>query len=75
MGFMYMMADVAGDSGLVEDPGFSTHLSDGFDKYIRGSGSILWNLGSWHVNLEIAQSLVHDARTSTFAGGIIKSLK
>ncbi len=75
LGFMYMAADVGGDSALVEDIGYSTHLNDGFGQYLRGSGSVLLNLGEWHVNMELAYGLVHDATATTFAGGIIKDIK
>jgi hypothetical protein len=75
LGFMYMAADVGGDSALVEDTGYSTHLNDGFGKYLRGSGSVLLNMKDWHVNMEFAYSAIHDARSTAFIGGIIKDIK
>jgi len=75
LGFMYSVADIAGDSALIEDSGFDSHLNDGFGPYVRASGSVLVNYGKWHVNFELASSVIHKTNSTTIGGGIIRDLK
>jgi len=74
-GFMYVAADLDGDSGLVEGSGFATKVLNGFNGAARIAVSLQLNLGDWRTELLAAQSVINEARVSTIGFGVSKDLR
>lgn len=75
VGGFYGQATVAEDAELAAVEAFDVRIANGFDKYVRGSASVLWNAGPMHVDLSVAPTLVHNAFGTTISLGLIKKLK
>jgi hypothetical protein len=76
LGLKYISAAVDGDSDKIGAHGYNTKVKNGVGAYGRWSLGAMYRLGSsWHVQADLAQSLVHEAFTNTLAGGISMDLK
>jgi hypothetical protein len=75
VGLMYVNATIDGDAGMVDEEGSNANVENGFAPAGRWSLGLMWNLGSWHLNADLAQSLVHRAFTNTLAFGAAMDVK
>ena len=75
VGFMHVGASVAGSSGDVEGAGYDTLVTNGFGKYLRGSASGIYNMQDWKLELGVAQTMFHDALSTSIGIGVMKDLR
>lgn len=73
VGGMMVDATIDGDKALVEDS--NSHIKNGTGVYGRWTLGVIYNVESWHVHADFAQSLVFDAMANTIAVGVSKDIK
>jgi hypothetical protein len=73
VGGMYVSATADGDADLVEDT--NAHVENGFGAYGRWTLGVIYNIESWHIHADFAQSLVYEAMANTIAFGVSKDIK
>lgn len=73
VGGMMVNATVDGDEDRVEET--NSHIENGFAPYGRWTLGVIYNIDSWHLHADFAQSLVYDAMANTIAVGVSKDIK
>ncbi len=73
VGGMMVNANIDGDKDLIEDS--NAHVENGFGAYGRWTLGVIYNIGSWHLHADFAQSLVFEAMANTIAVGVSKDVK
>ena len=71
---MQVSASIDGDASLVDDSGYDAKVRNGTAVYGRGALGVIYNLGAWHLNADLAPSMVMDAYGATLAFGATRDM-